>query len=179
MERSAPEPQQPTFRGFHLAAEGDLFYVSFHYRLGVLGFTDSTRYSTADRTFDLGIRDQVAALEWVQDNIAEFGGDPNAVTIFGESSGGASVTTVLATPSARSLFHGAIAQSPPAHLAYLPERHQQWATHLVGLLGAREQDAADALLTASTDALVAAGKPHRVGQSGSARDARVLTGRRR
>lgn len=157
---SAGASAAPTFRGFHLAAEGDLVYVSFNYRLGVLGFTDFTCYSTADRPFDsnLGIRDQVAALEWVRDNIAEFGGDPRAVTIFGESSGGASVTTLLATPSARGLFHGAIAQSPPVHLAYLPRRHQKWATQLVGLLGARERDAAQALLTASTDALVAAGK---------------------
>lgn len=157
---SAGASAAPTFKGFHLAAEGDLVYVSFNYRLGVLGFTDFTRYSTASRPFDsnLGIRDQVAALEWVRDNIAEFGGDPHAVTIFGESSGGASVTTLLATPSARGLFRSAIAQSPPAHLAYLPQRHQQWATQLVGLLGAREQDAAEALLTASTDALVDAGK---------------------
>jgi para-nitrobenzyl esterase len=149
----------PGYAGHELARRGDVVYVSFNYRLGALGFTDVTRYATPTRPIEsnLGLRDQVAALEWVRDNIAAFGGDPDAVTVFGESAGGTSVTTLLAVPAARDLFHRAIAQSPAAHLAYLPGRTEEWGARLVGLLGAEEKDAADALLLASADDLVAAG----------------------
>jgi para-nitrobenzyl esterase len=149
----------PSYAGHDLVRRGDVVYVSFNYRLGALGFTDLTRYATSERPLEsnLGLRDQVAALEWVRDNIAAFGGDPDTVTIFGESAGGTSVTTLLAVPAARGLFHRAIAQSPAAHLAYLPGRSEEWGAQLVGLLGAEEKDAADALLRASAADLVAAG----------------------
>ncbi|MDT7580896.1 MAG: para-nitrobenzyl esterase [Pseudonocardiales bacterium] len=150
---------QQGYAGHELARAGDVVYVSINYRLGTLGFVDLTRYGTPQHPIEsnLGIRDQVAALEWVRDNISAFGGDPGNVTVFGESAGGTSVTTLLALPAARGLFHRAIAQSPAAHLAYRPERCQQWGVQLVGLLGAEEKDAADALLHASADDLVAAG----------------------
>jgi para-nitrobenzyl esterase len=149
----------PAYGGHELVRRGDVVFVSFNYRLGALGFSDLTRYSTPARPIEsnLGLRDQVAALEWVRDNIAAFGGDPDAVTIFGESAGGTSVTTLLAVPAARGLFHRAVAQSPAAHLAYLPARHEEWAAQLVGLLGADEKDAADAVARASAADLVAAG----------------------
>ena len=149
----------PGYAGHALARTGDVVYVSFNYRLGALGFTDVTRYATAERPFDanLGLRDQVAALEWVRDNIAAFGGDPGNVTIFGESAGGISVTTLMAVPAARGLFHRAIAQSPAPAAAYTRERAAGWAAQLVGLLGAEEKDAVHALLDASADELVAAG----------------------
>jgi para-nitrobenzyl esterase len=149
----------PGYAGHALVRRGDVVYVSFNYRLGTLGFTDVSRYSTPQRPIEsnLGIRDQVAALQWVRDNIAAFGGDPGNVTIFGESAGGTSVTTLLAVPAARGLFHRAIAQSPAAHLAYRPDRTEEWGARLVGLLGAEEKDAADALLRASPADLVAAG----------------------
>jgi para-nitrobenzyl esterase len=149
----------PGYAGHALARSGDVVYVSFNYRLGALGFTDFSRYGTAERPFDsnLGIRDQVAALEWVRDNIAAFGGDPGNVTVFGESAGGISVTTLLSVPAARGLFHRAIAQSPAPAAAYTPDRAAGWAAQLVGLLGVEEKDAADALLGASADELVTAG----------------------
>lgn len=149
----------PLYHGHELVRRGDVVYVSFNYRLGALGFTDFTRYSTPARPIEsnLGLRDMVAALEWVRDNIAAFGGDPAAVTIFGQSAGAASVTTLLAVPAARGLFHAAIAQSPAAHFAYLPGRHHQWAAQLVGLLGADHNTAADALLRATSSQLVEAG----------------------
>jgi para-nitrobenzyl esterase len=99
--------------GPQLRALGKVVYVSFNYRLGALGYLDFSRYSTLRRPIDsnLGLRDQVAALRWVRRNIRAFGGDPDRVTVFGESAGGNSVTTLMATPSARGLFANAIAQS--------------------------------------------------------------------
>jgi para-nitrobenzyl esterase len=148
----------PGYGGHALVRAGDVVHVAVNYRLGALGFLDFTRYSTPERPLasNLGIRDQVAALEWVRDNIATFGGDPGNVTIYGESAGGIAVTTLLALPSARGLFHRAIAQSSAPGTAYGPARTAGWAAQFVGLLGADEKDAATALLTADTDALVRA-----------------------
>ena len=99
-------------------------YVSFNYRLGALGYLDFSRYSTRRRPIDsnLGLRDQVAALRWVRRNIRAFGGDPERVTVFGESAGANSVTTLMATPSARGLFARAIAQSAPPNAVYSARR---------------------------------------------------------
>jgi para-nitrobenzyl esterase len=118
---------------------GPVVYVSFNYRLGPLGYLDFTRYSTHDRRFDsnLGLRDQVAALRWVQRNIAAFGGDPATVTIFGESAGANAVTTLLATPSAQDLFVGAIAQSAPADAVYYPDAAARWAGDFIRILAER------------------------------------------
>jgi para-nitrobenzyl esterase len=111
-------------------------YVSFNYRLGALGYLDFTRYSTAERRFvsNLGLRDQVALLRWVRDNIGAFGGDADNVTVFGESAGGNAVTTLMATPAARGLFARAIAQSPPPDAVYPPELTRSWAEEYVDLL---------------------------------------------
>lgn len=93
------------YDGSRFARDGVVF-VSVNYRLGVDGFTDLGG-GVANR----GLLDQVAALEWVRDNIAEFGGDPDNVTIFGESSGAMFVGMLLTMPAARGLFHRAIMQS--------------------------------------------------------------------
>ena len=89
--------------------------VTINYRLGRLGFFDHPALA-ADRAADqpagnYGVMDQIAALEWVRDNIASFGGDPANVTIFGESAGGAAVTQLMIAPGARGLFHRAAVQS--------------------------------------------------------------------
>ncbi|MCS5722384.1 carboxylesterase/lipase family protein [Herbiconiux sp. CPCC 203407] len=122
--------------GEALVREGGVVFVSFNYRLGALGYLDLTRYSTPERPIEsnLGLRDQVAALEWVHDNIASFGGDPGNVTLFGESAGGNAVTTLMATPSAHGLFARAIAQSSPANAIYLPEMAAVWAEEFAELL---------------------------------------------
>ena len=114
----------PTYRGYDLVRGGDVVYVSVNYRLGALGWLDFAAYSTAEHPMDsnLGLRDQIAALEWVRDNIAAFGGDPDNVTLFGESAGAISVTTLLTVPSAAGLFHRAIAESSAPGLAYARER---------------------------------------------------------
>jgi para-nitrobenzyl esterase len=122
--------------GETLVREGGVVYVSFNYRLGALGYLDLRRFSTPHRPLEanLGLRDQVAALEWVRDNIAAFGGDPSNVTLFGESAGGNAVTTLMATPAATGLFARAIAQSPPPNAIYLPEMTAVWAGEFAEIL---------------------------------------------
>lgn len=148
----------PGYGGEALVRAGDVVHVAVNYRLGALGFLDFTRYATPARPFEanLGIRDVVAALEWVRENIAAFGGDPRNVTVYGESAGGIAVTTLLALPAARGLFHRAIAQSSAPATAYRPERTAGWAAQFAGLLGADDRDAAAALLAADPDTLVRA-----------------------
>ncbi len=143
-------------QGRSFIAAGPVIYVSFNYRLGPLGYLDFTRYSTPRRRFDsnLGLRDQVAALQWVHRNIAAFGGDASNVTIFGESAGANAVTTLMATPSAEHLFVGAIAQSSPADAVYYPETTAQWAGDFVGILAKRVGAAVDRDdVTAASDLL--------------------------
>ena len=126
----------PTYRGYDFVRDGDVVYVSVNYRLGALGYLDFSAYGTPERPVEnnLGLRDQIAALEWVRDNIAAFGGDPDNVTIFGESAGAISVTTLMATPSARGLFHRAIAESSAPGMVFGPERARAWAAQYVAAL---------------------------------------------
>jgi para-nitrobenzyl esterase len=98
----------PGYDGACLAREGGLVLVTFNYRTGVEGFAH-LQGAPANR----GLLDQVAALEWVRENIAAFGGDPDRVTVFGQSAGAASVAALLAMPRAAGLFGQAIAQSVP------------------------------------------------------------------
>lgn len=93
-------------------AEEDIVVVTFNYRLGALGFLPHPALTDeAGESGNYGFMDQQKALQWVQHNIAAFGGDPRNVTIFGESAGGHSVYTHIVTPSSKGLFHKAIAQS--------------------------------------------------------------------
>lgn len=96
------------YDGSRLAAANDVVVVAINYRLGALGFLVLDDPSC---TPNVGLLDQVAALEWVRDNVAAFGGDPSRVTLFGESAGGGSVLSLLSMPSARGLFASAIVQS--------------------------------------------------------------------
>ncbi|XP_077979535.1 cholinesterase-like [Glandiceps talaboti] len=98
----------PLYNGAILAEKKQVVVVTFNYRLGALGFL-STKDDVCPGNY--GILDQVAALEWVRDNIRYFGGDPKQVTIFGESAGAASVGLHLISPLSRGLFHAAIAES--------------------------------------------------------------------
>ena len=90
-----------------------LYFCSINHRLGPLGFANFA--GVAGEKFaasgNVGMLDIVSALEWVRDNIANFGGDPNNVTIMGQSGGGAKVCTLMAMPSAKGLFHKAVALS--------------------------------------------------------------------
>jgi para-nitrobenzyl esterase len=108
---------QPFYDMRPLVRRGDAVLVTVNYRLGALGFLHLAELAGEDfaGAANAGILDQVAALEWVRDNIAAFGGDPGSVTIFGESAGGMSVGTLLGMPAACGLFQKAIAQSGAAH----------------------------------------------------------------
>lgn len=99
----------PQYRGAAFARDG-VVAVTINYRLGAEGFL-----GLEDGCPNAGLLDQVAALEWVQDNIAAFGGDPSRVTVAGESAGAMSVATLMATPRAKGLFGAAIAQSGAGH----------------------------------------------------------------
>ncbi len=104
----------PRTRGSRLAAKNDVVVVTVNQRLNIFGHLDVSAIGGDAHSGNAGTLDMVAALEWVRDNIAMFGGDPGCVTIFGESGGGAKVSTLLAMPSARGLFHRAIIQSGAA-----------------------------------------------------------------
>lgn len=143
---------QPLYDGRALAAGGAVV-VTVNYRIGVLGFVD---FSSLGDGFDsnVALRDMIAALEWVRDNVAAFGGDPGRVTLFGESAGGGAVTTLLTVPSARGLFHRAIAESSPATSVYNSERAATVAHRFLDLLGA--QGDPGRLRSAAVDELIPA-----------------------
>ena len=104
---------EPNYRGYNLAKQG-VVVISINYRLGALGFMAHpalTAESALKLSGNYGLLDQIAALEWVRDNIANFGGDPDQVTVFGESAGAADIGTLIASPLARDLFQRAIIQS--------------------------------------------------------------------
>ena len=103
----------PSHEGAQMARHQDVVQVSVNHRLNVLGFLDVSEIGGQDYvdSANVGLTDLVVALKWVRDNIANFGGDPNRVMIYGQSGGGSKVTCLMAMPSAVGLFHRCIAQS--------------------------------------------------------------------
>jgi para-nitrobenzyl esterase len=135
------KPARPLYDGALLAARGQVVVVTANYRLGVLGFMthpelDKERSPAGSGNY--GILDQIAALEWIKRNVAAFGGDPERVTILGQSGGGLDIAIHLAGPLSRGLFHAAIVQSAiwnvrPA--STFAQKHQKLAQE-VGCAGA-------------------------------------------
>ncbi|MDU6593732.1 MAG: carboxylesterase family protein, partial [Corynebacterium sp.] len=117
-------------RGFELATRMDVVYVSINFRLNSLGYLD-LRSLGGDCSANPAVADQILALQWVRDNIAAFGGDPDSVTLMGESAGGAAVLTLMTSPPAEGLFHRAIAQSPPIAMIHSRAQSTLWARELV------------------------------------------------
>lgn len=121
----------PFYDGANLADVGDQVVVTFNYRLGALGWLTEPGLPAAN----LGLRDQIAALQWVQDNVAAFGGDPNRVTVFGESAGAVNTCTLLGAPGAAGLFRGAILQSGACNHRDASAYAQQMSTPFVEATG--------------------------------------------
>ncbi len=125
------------YTGAPLAKRGDVVVVTINHRLNVYGYLHLADIG-GDRFAGSGVAgmlDAVLALEWVRDNIESFGGDPDNVTIFGESGGGAKVSTLLAMPTAEGLFHRAVVQSGPGIRGVAPDDATQLAEQLLDQLG--------------------------------------------
>ena len=104
--------EQVAYDGENLSRNGDVVVVTLNHRINILGYLDLSVYGEAYKySGNSGVADMVAALEWVQTNIAEFGGDPDNVTIFGQSGGGRKVLSMLAVPAAEGLVDKAVVQS--------------------------------------------------------------------
>lgn len=133
----------PAFDGENLARRGDVVVVTLNHRLNVLGYLD---LSHCDERFaqsgNVGMLDIVAALAWVRDNIAQFGGDPDRVLIFGQSGGGAKVSTLMGMPAARGLFHRAIVMSGSFSRAVSQEKARRLTDLTLVELGLSASDVA-------------------------------------
>ncbi|MGD9793931.1 MAG: carboxylesterase/lipase family protein [Acidimicrobiia bacterium] len=148
-------PNVPWYRGNSFARRG-IVTVNVSYRLGALGFADLGTLSEDPRfatTGNNGLLDIIAGLEWVRDNIAAFGGDPEQVTIFGESAGGCAVISLMAMPAARGLFHRAIAQSPSVTQIRTRAQSRMWAERWLEALRVDDPIAA---LSCTADEILAA-----------------------
>ena len=138
----------PLFDGTNFAKKG-VVMVSFNYRLGIEGFLKIKGVPT-----NIGIRDQIAALKWVQENIAEFGGDPANVTVFGESAGAISVGVLLSSPATKGLFKRAIMQSGSGQAVLSGEQADRIANRYAQTL--RIKNTRDAYMKFTPEELLAA-----------------------
>jgi para-nitrobenzyl esterase len=148
---------QPVYDGSRLARRGDAVVVTLNYRLGALGFLHLPALEREGQgpCANFGLLDQLAALRWVRENIAAFGGDPARVTLFGESAGAMSVGTLLGTPRAQGLFARAILQSGAASNVYDREDGARIAETVMKELGLAPDDV-DGLRARSLEAVLAA-----------------------
>ena len=145
-----------SYDGENLARRGDVVVVTLNHRLNVFGFLNLAKFgSRYQDSANAGMLDIVAALEWVRDNIAGFGGDPNLVTIFGQSGGGGKVTALLAMPSAKGLFHRAIVESGSLLTGQTVENSEKLADMLLAKLGL-DASSVDKLQSVPVDQLEAA-----------------------
>ena len=148
----------PLYDGFNFASKRDVVMVSINHRLNVFGYTYLDQVSNGEYvdSASAGILDCVLALQWVRDNIARFGGDPKNVTIFGESGGGAKVSTLMGMVPAKGLFHRAIIQSGPQLRLSTQEAGHQRTLKLLSTLGIDPKDYRK-LENVPVDALLKAG----------------------
>jgi para-nitrobenzyl esterase len=144
------------FEGTRLCQRGDVVVVTVNHRLNVFGFLYLGKLGGAEfaESGNAGMLDLVAALRWVHENITAFGGDPANVTIFGQSGGGAKVSTLMAMPQARGLFHKAIVQSGSHLEGQTPDEATKHAVTFLSAVGVKPNDVAR-LGKLSTDQMVA------------------------
>lgn len=129
------------YDGSSLAAEGDVVVVAINYRLGILGWANlGEALGLPGIPSNLGLRDQIAALAWVRDNIAGFGGDPGNVTIMGQSAGSISISLLMHARPARGLFHAAILQSGAVSLIHSRDRAIEDGRAMAAALGVNQGD---------------------------------------
>lgn len=145
------------YDGRRLAGEGDVVVVGVNYRLGALGYLRLDGLSPGN----LGLHDQLAALRWVQANIAAFGGDPDQVTVFGQSAGAHSIACLMSTPAADGLFRRAVLQSAPMAMGLRsPATATRIANHFLAALRADPRTATvEEILAAQEKAIVRAAGP--------------------
>ena len=125
-----------SYDGENVARRGDVVVVTLNHRLNVFGYLNLAKYGDKyASSANVGMLDIVAALEWVRDNIAAFGGDPNTVTIFGQSGGGGKVSCLMGMPAAKGLFHRAIVESGSQLRMNTEEPSQKLADLTVAELG--------------------------------------------
>ena len=132
----------PSQEGAQMARHHDVVSVTVNHRLNILGFFDLSEIggpAYAD-SVNVGMTDLVAALRWVRDNIANFGGDPDNVMIYGQSGGGSKVTTLMGMPSAAGLFHRASVQSGGGGNPPSAEQSREYAKYIMAQLGLRPND---------------------------------------
>ena len=134
----------PSHEGANMARYHDVVQVSVNHRLNILGFFDASEIggSAYDDSVNVGMTDLVAALQWVHENIANFGGDPDRVMIYGQSGGGSKVTTLMGMPSAVGLIHRASAQSGGGGNIPTKEQQREVARQLMKDLGLASNDIA-------------------------------------
>jgi para-nitrobenzyl esterase len=144
------------YRGHNLAKNHDVVFVGVNHRLNIFGFLplDTAGIPGFTGSANAGMLDIVMALEWVRDNIAQFGGDPNNVTIFGQSGGGSKVSTLLAMPAANGLFHKAIIQSGAGLRSGLKEDASFTGTDFLTRLGIAPSMAAQQLGTVPVEEIL-------------------------
>ncbi len=130
------------YEGSLLSRRGDMVVVTLNYRLGALGYVHLNDACGAgfEHATNAGVRDQIAALEWVRDNIERFGGDPGNVTLCGQSAGAMSIGALLGSPKGRGLFRRAICQSGAAHNVHSRERAREIAEIFLHELGNPSRD---------------------------------------
>jgi para-nitrobenzyl esterase len=156
----------PLYDASRLAARGDVVVVTLNYRVGALGWSFVDAHGEA--VANLGLQDQLAALRWVRDGVARFGGDPTRVTVFGESAGAGSILALAGMPEARGLFQRAIVQSGAARGVLEPDEAAARTRAVLAKLGAPD-GGAEPLRGAPLAALLeaqyacAAAGPHRTG----------------
>lgn len=186
----------PGYNGTSFTSEGDIVVVTINYRLGVLGFLHlgelgGKEYASSG---NCGILDQIAALQWIKENIEAFGGNPNDITVFGESAGAMSIGILLGMPSAKGLFNKAILQSGAARNILSKEKATHIAKKVIADLEIGTDDisrlkelSAEALLKAAKDipkmafgpiidGITIPEHPEQAISNGSAKDVSILIG---